>query len=72
MQTLVFNTKEKTISLTDGHRGASIIIERMDNVSTVKVSPEGFYEVMQKPNENSNALPVMRLPIANTNMFIVS
>jgi hypothetical protein len=72
MQSLIFNTKSKTIVLTDGRRGDSTIIETMDNVSTVKVAPEGFYEVMQKPNENSNALPVMRLPIANTNMFIIS
>ena len=72
MQSLIFNTKSKTIVLTDGRRGDSTIIETMDNVSTVKVAPEGFYEVMQKPNENGNALPVMRLPIANTNMFIIS
>lgn len=72
MQTLVFNTKEKTIQLTEGHSGQSNIIQKMSNVTTVKIAPEGFYEVMQKPNENSNALPVMRLPIANTNMFIVS
>lgn len=72
MQTLVFNTKDKTISLTSGHRGESTIMERMDNITTVKCSDNGFYEVMQKSNENSNALPVMRLPIANTNMFIVS
>ena len=72
MQSLTFNTKDKTISLTSGHRGASIIMERMDNITTVKCSDNGFYEVMQKSNENSSALPVMRLPIANTNMFIVS
>ena len=68
----IFNTKSKTIVLTDGRRGDSTIIETMDNVSTVKVSTDGFYEVMQRPNEDSNALPVMRLPIAHTNMFIVS
>ena len=72
MQTLVFDTIEKTITFTDGNRGESTIIERMDNVSTVKVSPEGFYEVMQRNPKNNNALPVMRLPIANTNMFIIS
>jgi len=72
MQSLTFNTKSKTIVLTDGRRGDSTIIETMDNVSTVKVSLDGFYEVMQRPNEDSNALPVMRLPIAHTNMFIVS
>jgi hypothetical protein len=44
----------------------------MDNITTVKCSDNGFYEVMQKPNEGGNAFPVMRLPIANTNMFIIS
>lgn len=72
MQTLVFNTKDKTIYLLDGFKGKSTIMERMENVTTVKIAPEGFYEVMQKPNENSNAIPVLRLPIANTNMFIES
>ncbi len=72
MQSLTFNTKLKTIVLKVGRREDSTIIETMDNISTVKCSELGFYEVMQKPNENSNALPVMRLPIANTNMFIVS
>jgi hypothetical protein len=41
-------------------------------VSTVKCAEQGFYEVMQKPNEDSNtSIPVMRLPISNTNMLIV-
>jgi hypothetical protein len=44
----------------------------MENVMTVKCSELGFYEVMQKLNQDSNAVPVMRLPISNTNMFIVS
>ena len=72
MQSLTFNTKLKTIVLKDGRREDSTIIETMDNISTVKCSELGFYEVMQKSNENGNALPVMRLPISNTNMFIVS
>ena len=72
MQSLTFNTKTKTIVLKDGRREDATIIETMYNVSTVRCSELGFYEVMQKPNETSNALPVMRLPIANTNMFIVS
>jgi hypothetical protein len=72
MQTLVFNTKNKTIVLTTGYRGDSTITEKMENVTTVRCSELGYYEVMQKPNENTNAIPVMRLPIANTNMIIVS
>jgi hypothetical protein len=72
MQTLVFNTTEKTITLTEGHRGQSTIIQKMENVMTVKCSELGFYEVMQKPNQDSKAVPFMSLPISNTNMFIVS
>jgi len=60
MQTLVFNTKDKTIQLSAGYRGNSTIVEQKQNVTTVKVSPEGFYEVMQKPNQYSNAIPVIR------------
>lgn len=71
IQSLTFNTKDKTIVLTDGPRGTSTIIEEKSNVSTVRVE-NGYYEVMQRPDEISNALPVMRLPMANTNMFIVS
>ena len=33
MQTLVFNTTEKTITLTEGHRGQSTIIQKMENLS---------------------------------------
>lgn len=70
MQTLIFNTTKKYIRLTSGSRGSSSIIENMENITTVKVSSDGFYEVMQKLDESSNAIPVMRLPISNTNMII--
>ena len=72
MQTLVFNTTEKSITLYSGHRGGigTTIVTMMENIPTVKVTPEGFYEVMQKQNDGSNGIPVMRLPIANTNMII--
>lgn len=70
MQTLVFNTTLKSVVLFAGARGDGRSIERFDNVSTVKIQ-DGFYEVMQKLEEGSlSAIPVMRLPISNTNMVI--
>jgi hypothetical protein len=70
MQTLLFNTTLKKVVLFDGPRGEGQNIEQFENVSTVKIQ-DGFYEVMQKTNEDTNqAIPVMRLPISNTNMII--
>lgn len=68
MQTLLFNTTTKTIKLYDGPIPSGSILLEMENVPTVKVT-ENFYEVMQK-DEVDRALPVLRLPIANTNMMI--
>ena len=71
MQTLTFNTTIKRVVLLSGSRGDSKLLETFDNVSTVKCSELGFYEIMQKLDENSiSAIPVMRLPISNTNMVI--
>jgi hypothetical protein len=70
MQTLTFNTTTKEVKLLDGHRGKSEVLETFINVSTVKFE-DGFYQVMQKVNEDSNSsYPVMRVPISNTNMII--
>ena len=69
MQTLVFNTTKKTIKVTEGNLNDSKVIFEAENVSTVKVLPEGLYEVMQK-DENDNARPILRFPISNTNMVI--
>ena len=70
MQTLTFNTTTKEVKLLDGHRGKSEVLETFINVSTVKFV-DGFYQVMQKVNEDSNSsYPVMRVPISNTNMII--
>jgi hypothetical protein len=72
MQTLTFNTTTKQVSLKISERENSIVIESFNNVSTVKCSDFGFYEVMQKLSEDSiSAVPVMRVPIANTNMIII-
>ena len=79
MQTLTFNTTTKEVKLLDGPRGSSgtssssgssTVIESFNNVSTVKIE-DGFYQVMQKTSDDTNsAIPVMRVPIANTNMII--
>ena len=70
MQTLTFNTTTKQVKLLDGPRGSSVVTETFNNVSTVKIE-DGFYQVMQKTNEDTNsAIPVMRVPISNTNMII--
>jgi len=71
MQTLTFNTTTKQVQLLDGPRGSSKVIESFNNVSTVKIEGDGFYQVMQKTSDDTNsAIPVMRVPISNTNMII--
>lgn len=71
MQTLTFNTTTKQVQLLDGERFGSKVLETFDNVSTVKCSEFGFYEIMQKTSQDSiSAIPVMRVPIAYTNMLI--
>lgn len=71
MQTLTFNTTTKEVNLLSGHRGDSSLLESFSNVSTVKCSELGFYEIMQKQDmETNSSIPVLRVPIANTNMVI--
>lgn len=67
MQTLVFNSTEKTAVLKEGFRGMELL--NFKDVPTVKVE-NGYYEVMQKSEETGGVVPVLRLPIANTNMLI--
>ena len=70
MQTLTFNSTTKKVQLLSGSRGDSKVLETFENVPTVKVE-NGYYEVMQKINDETNtSIPVMRLPISNTNMLI--
>ena len=69
MQTLMFNSTIKRVQLWDGSIGNSKLIETFDNVPTVKVE-NGYYEVMQKSGENGGVVPVLRVPMANTNMLI--
>jgi len=67
MQTLMFNSTIKRVQLWEGSRGNSKLIETFDDVLTVKIET-GYYEVMQKIE--TGVVPVLRVPIANTNMFI--
>jgi hypothetical protein len=69
MQTLVFNTTTKTAKLYEGIAEKSEIIVAYAEVPTVKVMDDGFYQVMQR-DAMEKQLPVLRVPIANTNMFI--
>lgn len=70
MQTLIFNTTTKEVTLLEGSIGKSNVLQSFSNISTVKCSELGFYEVMQKVDEESFTIPVFRAPIANTNMRI--
>ena len=68
MQTLVFNTTTKSIKLYEGPVDSGTVLLEMNNIPTVKVM-EDLYEVRQS-DETEKQIPVLRLPIANTNMFI--
>jgi len=65
IQVLVFNSTEKTVTLNKGLDGQQL---SFDNVPTVRVE-SGYYEVMQR-QEGGVTVPVLRVPIMNTNMLI--
>lgn len=70
MQTLVFNSTQRTVKVYEGSVGTTILF-LFENVPTVKCIPDtNYYEVMQKASESSSTVPVFRAPIANTNMLI--
>jgi len=71
MQTLLFNTKNKTVTVYEGKENGSTIMYSFVDVPTVKVNV-GYYEVMMKVNNgpNENRVPVARFPTSNTNMLI--
>ena len=70
MQTLIFNTNKKTLQLLSGSRGESKILETFDRIKTVKILVS-CYEAIQTPLEpHLNPIPVLRVPISNTNMII--
>jgi hypothetical protein len=66
MQLLEFNSTDKTVVLRSGFNSGDKLVSFTD-VPTVKIM-DGYYEVMQKVGES--AIPVLRVPIANTNMLI--
>jgi hypothetical protein len=77
MITLIFNTTQKTakVSYTEN---SSLTTHKYENITTVKTDnsspanssgvPTGYYELMQK--EGDKTRPILRLPVANTIMFI--
>jgi len=67
MQTLIFNSTTKRVQLLSGSRGDSKVLETFDDVPTVKIETN-YYEVMQKTE--TGVVPVLRVPMANTNMLI--
>jgi hypothetical protein len=67
MQTLIFNTTNKTVKVYNGHAEDGILLYDILNVPTVRIEPN-YYEVMQKDLESTR--PILRLPISNTIMFI--
>ena len=71
MQTIVFNTTTRTAKLYEGVAEKSEIIVAYGEVPTVKVMEDGFYQVMQL-DAMEKQLPVLRVPIANTNMIVKS
>jgi hypothetical protein len=72
MQTLIFNTATKQVKLLDGPRDKSLVLELFENVSTVRLEVS-YYEIMKKTSteEDAKSIPVMRVPIANTNMILL-
>ena len=68
MITLTFNTTNKTVKITNTDDKN---IYEYSNIPTVKVR-DGFYEVMQKEASLTEEIqiPICRLPIAKTLMYI--
>jgi hypothetical protein len=69
MQTLIFNTTEKSVKLQNSIFDNSSVEYSLLNTPTVKME-NGYYEVMQTQETTGKAIPVLRVPIANTNMII--
>jgi hypothetical protein len=69
MKTLIFNTTEKHVTLYESMVRENVMI-KVKNASTVKVAPEGFYEVFVKNSEFESAKPKVRIPINEVIMLI--
>ena len=69
---LNFNTTTKTAKVYDGSQNMinPTIIQVFNEVPTVQVRTEGFYEIMQERTQGEQRIPVCRLPIQNTLMQI--
>jgi hypothetical protein len=69
---LNFNTTTKTAKVYDGSQNMinPTIIQVFNEVPTVQVRTEGFYEIMQERTQGEQRVPVCRLPIQNTLMQI--
>jgi hypothetical protein len=68
MQTLIFNTTTKEVTIKEGTQ----IMYQFINVPTVKPM-DGYYEVYNRTEDldgNTQTVPVFRAPIAMTNMVI--
>lgn len=70
MQTLLFNTTTKEVKLYEDKKQQSELLAMHTNVPTVRISEQGYYEVMKKLDDEDKSIPVLRVPIANTNMII--
>jgi len=69
IQTLIFNTTRKEVTIKEGERITYAFI----NVPTVKPL-DGYYEVYTKidyQDASTTTVPVFRAPIAMTNMVIL-
>ena len=69
MKKLVFNTTEKTVVLYSDMESSKVIL-RINETPTVKVCPEGFYEVFVRDPKNGHGRPKVRIPINEVIMFI--
>jgi hypothetical protein len=69
MKTLIFNTTEKHVTLYESMVREKVML-KVQNTSTVKVAPEGFYEVFVKNSELESAKPKVRIPINEVIMLI--
>ena len=69
MKKLVFNTTEKTVVLYSDLTNETILL-KVNDTPTVKVCPEGFYEVMVKSQVTGSNMPYVRIPINEVMMFI--
>jgi hypothetical protein len=68
MQTLIYQDKRNVITLFEGRPGHSQKLFFIDNVMEVKIK-DGVYEVIIQ-DKFTNLLPILRVPVSNTNMII--